>query len=117
MTDGSLSYDLPDIEGVTMHLARLSAIWRKPEGSAILVPFLSGTAEIGGYRDSYQGGLVAVTLDTAHDLSWQGPSAYVYPDGVDWQCRWRGRIEVLGFTETEALDAFDAVRAAIRSCA
>lgn len=93
-----------------MHRVPLAAVWRGPEGLTVRVACLSGTAEIGvGYNFTP----LPVALDTAHDLSWRGPDAYVYPEAGDRRGVTHWRVEVLGFTEAEALDALDAVRAAM----
>jgi hypothetical protein len=105
-----LSYDLPEVEGVTIHRVPLGVLWQEPEGLTIRVTCLSGTAETGtGYNFTP----LPVALDTAHDLSWRGPDAYVYPEAGDYRGVTHWRVEVLGFIEAEALDALDAVRAAM----
>jgi hypothetical protein len=80
------------------------------------IAHVTGTAGLeGGYE--YQWGPLAVPLDLAHDLSWQGPRAYVWPEygGNLGVTRWR--VVALGFIEQEAQNAFYAVCVAIDGAA
>jgi hypothetical protein len=111
-----------------MSVADMLAAIPEPEGITLYryVPFLesglttevacvSGTA--GLYDEpEWRPGVLQVPLDLAHDLSWQGPRAYVSLDRAcfaDGRNAVRWRISALSLTEQEAEQAFHAVAAVV----
>jgi len=103
---------IPEPEGVTLYRVAVQAVWRKPEGLTVLVAHVGGSAGVEGRGVTYRA-LLPVALDDAHDLSWQGPKAFVWPDCGDRRGVIRWQVNVVGFVEPEAQAAFDAVCAAI----
>lgn len=106
-------FRIPQVEDVRIQYG--SAAIGAPAGGepALRIAYAAGTAGVHG-RGLESIAFYAVPLDDAHDLSRQGPAAFVSawagvaPFGVTvW------RVVVLAFTEYEATDAFVAVRAAI----
>lgn len=102
---------IPEPEGVTLY--RYMPFLES--GLMVEAACVQGTA---GLHDepAWCPGTVQVPLDLAHDLSWQGPRAYVSLDRVCFAgdrnaVRWR--ISALGFTGQEAEQAFHAVAAAV----
>ena len=103
---------IPEPEGVTLYRMPPVSLWEEPGGLTVGVVIATGTAGLeGGYECRWEP--LQVPLDVAHDLSRQGPRAYLWPEtgGLRGVTRWR--IDVLGFIEQEAQDAFYAVCAAI----
>jgi len=103
---------IPEPEGVTLYRVPPVALWKEPGGLTVEVAFATGTA---GREGSYEcnWGPLQVPLDLAHDLSWQGPRAYLWPEAGDSRGVARWRIHALGFIDQEARDAFYAVCVAI----
>ena len=97
-------------------LYRYTPFWER--GPGVAAGCVSGTAGPGDaparHRDQLQ-----VQLDVAHDLSWQGPRAYITLDRayitLDGRGAIRWRISALGFIEQDAEQAFHAVCAAVMS--
>lgn len=83
---------------------------------AVAVAYVSGTAGLEG-RGERASGLVNVACDKAHDLSWQGPDVYVWPEtgGTRGVTSWT--VTAVGFIEQEAREAFHAMCAAIDAVA
>jgi hypothetical protein len=100
------------VEGVTLRFAPMILV---PSGDPLTVEIscLTGTADLERQRREWRTEPLAVGLDLAHDLSWQGPHAYLLPDRGDWSGVLCWRITVLGFVEQEAVDAFGTVCDAI----
>ena len=105
---------IPEPEGVTLYRVPPVALWEEPGGLTVEVVTVTGTAGLEGSYEC-QWGPLQVPLDLAHDLSWQGPRAYVWPECSDNRGVTRWRISALGFIEQEAREAFDVVCAAIGS--
>lgn len=100
---------IPEPPGVT--LWRCPPYWES-KGLAVEVWGVAGTAGPGG-RGEEKSVPVAVELDRAHDLSWRGPEAWVWPESGGRYGVMRWTVVVLGFIEHEAREAFGAVCAAI----
>lgn len=100
---------IPEPDGVTL--------WRMPpfwdgSGPTVRVGIVTGTAGPAG-RGARHSGLQPVSLDAAHDLSWRGPEAWVWPESGDNEGVLTWTVIALGFIEQEASEAFRAVCAAI----
>jgi hypothetical protein len=103
---------IPEPDGVTLYRVPPSPVSREAGELTVEVAYLTGTSGLDG--TSWQNPVpVPVPLDLAHDLSWQGPRAYVWPEAGDIRGVTRWRIDVLGFIRQEAEDAFAAVTEAV----
>lgn len=110
LTTAEALASVPEPEGVTLH--RLPPLPEEPGELTVLVAGVSGSAGPEG-RGEQGASLVPVGLDQAHDLSWQGPEAWIWPaaGGLAGVMRWE--VVALGFIEEEAREAFRAVCDAI----
>ena len=107
---------LPEVTGVRLYRMPPHAPWQETGGLTVRIVWLHGTGGPASRHEGYTVTLMPAPLDAAHDLSWQGPEAYVWPAAwVDGGGVTLWSIDVAGFTEAEALDAYYAVRAAIGS--
>ena len=103
---------IPEPPGVTLRRMPPRIERDDPGALTVEVGQVYGTAGPGGSGEKAAAPL-PVGLDRAHDLSWQGPEVYVWPEtgGRYGVTRWT--VYALGFIEHEAREAFRAACAAI----
>ena len=114
---GPVSVEVPHVEGVTVRLMPLLVAAESLTGRFPVEVFLaSGSVPGAGYRPRVRP--VPLKAEAAHDLIWR-PAAYVHVDSFTPPRRVGDTgivtyaLEVLGFVEAEAREAYDAVCAAI----